>query len=59
MIPKLNIRYGRVPEVDLDQIIVPMEKWNALIDDMIDNANIGYDHLDIWQRKVYKVSFRK
>jgi len=25
--------YGRVPEVDLDQIIVPMEKWNALIDE--------------------------
>ena len=25
--------YGRVPEVDLDQIIVPMEKWNALVDE--------------------------
>ena len=24
--------YGRIPDVDLDQIIVPMEIWNALID---------------------------
>ena len=30
--------YGRVPEVDLDQIIVPMEKWHTLIDEF-DNAN--------------------
>ena len=36
--------YGRIPEVDLDKIIVPMEEWNALIDDF--DKNIGYDHLD-------------
>ena len=24
--------YGRIPDVDLDQLIVPMETWNALID---------------------------
>ena len=24
--------YGRIPDVDLDQLIVPMEIWNALID---------------------------
>ena len=25
--------YGRIPEVDLDKIIIPMEEWNTLIDD--------------------------
>jgi cobalamin biosynthesis protein CobT len=36
--------YGRVPAVDLDQIIVSMEKWNALIDDF--DKNIGYADVD-------------
>ena len=25
--------YGRIPEVDLDKVIVPMEEWNTLIDE--------------------------
>ena len=29
--------YGRIPDIDLDKIIVPMETWNALIDKQ-DNA---------------------
>ena len=25
--------YGRIPEVDLDKVIVPMEEWNTLLDE--------------------------
>ena len=33
--------YARIPDVDLDKIIVPMETWNALIDKQ-DNAILDY-----------------
>ena len=31
--------YGRIPDIDLDKIIVPMETWNALIDKQSHTSN--------------------
>ncbi len=48
--------YGRIPEVDLEKIIVPMETWNALIDKFDKNMQppLVVTHLDKAQENFIK-----
>ena len=50
--------YGRIPKVELDKVVIPMSKWNEMID-TYDN-DLGNDMaMAIGERKLSEVSFRE